>query len=267
MFSYQNFFEPNLTTHAIWLTTFVLFSLAIVIFLGSKKKSSRVFSYMTVTVALWTFMLGLHIAFPEHGNFVVLDTIPRVMHLLGITIILMILYFCVLFPDDQKVSHLIPAGMVGFVFLTAPVYFFTDCIVGGKAEWIGHDMFGGNIWIWGFGQCLFMYSALFFLMFLWSIFLLYKKKKQAKDIFKKKRLNFMMWTIIIGLTPPAFGSIILPFLFQEYCFNWIGGITHIFWISLVAYSIMKHDQMNVRVALTEVLILTCTLLLFVNIFI
>lgn len=266
MFSSQNF-DPNITTFIIWTSTFILFCLAVVIFLGSKKKSSRVFSYMTATTAIWTFMLGLHIAFPVSGNVVVLDVLPRVMHLTGVVAVLLILYFCILFPEDQKASCLIPISMVSFVFLTVPVYLFTDLVVGGEVEWIKYDILGGNIWTWELGQCFFVYMFFFFIIPCYGVFLLYRKKRQAKNIIEKKRLNFMIGTFIIGLTPPAFGSIVLPFVFQEYCFNWMGGITHVFWISLVAYSIMKYNQMNVRVVLTEVLVLTGMFVLFMSIFI
>lgn len=99
------------------------------------------------------------------------------------------------------------------------------------------------------------------------MFFALQKEKTGYGYYFKKSINFIAWTIIIGLTPPAFGSIIRPFVFHECRFNCVGGVTHVFWISLIAYSIMKHSQMNVRVALAEILILTCTLLLFVNIFV
>lgn len=141
---------------------------------------------MTAMTALWTFMLGLHIASPEQGNFVVLDTIPRVMHLWGVAVVLMILYFCILFPDNQKVSRLVPIGMAGFVLLTAPVYFFTDCIVGGKAQWIGHDMFGGNMWTWNLGPYYFIYAFLFMCIPFYSVFCFTERKNRLRILFQKK---------------------------------------------------------------------------------
>ncbi|MCK5027288.1 MAG: hypothetical protein KAS07_02635 [Candidatus Pacebacteria bacterium] len=95
--------------------------------------------------------------------------------------------------------------------------------------------------------------------------MLYLKYKHSKE--KERSQNFYMFlAMMIAIIPTSFLNIILPD-FGYYTFDWVGTLTSIPWVSVLAYSIIKHNQMSVRVVLTELLVLTAILIFFISIFV
>jgi signal transduction histidine kinase len=76
----------------------------------------------------------------------------------------------------------------------------------------------------------------------------------------------MLWGIIAGATPPSIMCVILP-RFGYYYLNWLGPATEIIWIPIIAYSIIRYRQMDVRAVITEVLAIGMAVIFFINIFI
>ena len=97
-----------------------------------------------------------------------------------------------------------------------------------------------------------------------NVFLLYRIWN-IKELVKRKNLFAMFLVFTIGFIPSTLGSVVLPNYFGIHQFHWMGGLTHVVWVSIVAYSIVKYNQMNVRYVITELLILATMELLFLSI--
>lgn len=76
----------------------------------------------------------------------------------------------------------------------------------------------------------------------------------------------MLIAVIVGLIPPTISHLILP-LFGYFELNWFGPMSGILWVTIMTYSIIRYDQMNVRAVVTEVLAIAMSAIFFINIFI
>ena len=264
-------FDVNTATILVWLTSFIMVSLAMVIFTGSKERSARVFAFASVVAAIWTFLMGLDISIP--GNIELtknisgfLDDLPRLTYFMGSITAMLFFYFCLLFTSDKEHRWglwVIPT----FAGLTLPLYFFTDLIIVGHTHWLKVEPFtGAQIWSWQTGSLDLLYIALFNGLFAGGVYLIYRKMRKTQPSVEKTRLRVMFWVIILGFVPPSIVAIILPAI-GVYDYGWLGTVSSLIWMFGVSYSIMKHHQMNVRVVFIEILVLAALFLLFINIFI
>jgi signal transduction histidine kinase len=124
---------------------------------------------------------------------------------------------------------------------------------------------GISVWAWNFGKLHLLFDISFCLLWIIALFKLFKVYKSETGKLKLNLKN-MFLALFLGIIPPSLANIILP-TFGNYSLNWFGPITSFIWISIVAYSIIKYRQMNVRTVIAEVLALGMTVIFFINIFI
>ena len=271
MLAIFNYFQFNLSTILTWVAAFFVLSTALVIFVGSKKRSSRIFALASLITTLWIFFMGLDTSIPNDPNISqtalnFLNLIPRITYFLGSIIAMMFFYFCLIFTKGENVFRWIPWIIIYVVIITFPIYFFTDLLIVGESEWLTNDnLVNAEIWKYKIGILNISYNLFFNSFFVAGIYLIHKKMKEVANKDREIQLRLMFWTIVIGFIPPSIVSILFPF-FGIYDYIWIGNLTPIIWTSAIAYSIIKHNQMNVRVVFTEILILAALFLLFLSLF-
>ena len=76
----------------------------------------------------------------------------------------------------------------------------------------------------------------------------------------------MLITMILTILPVSIVTVFLP-IFDIFAYSWIGSISSLAWISILAYSMLKLYKMNARATLVEIFILVTSAILFINIFI
>ena len=257
-------FDFGMGSTIISVVTAIMTGLGIIILLGSKTTVSRTFVFALTTALVWSCVMIILVAIPEKetslGNFV-----NKLSYITGLFVALSFLYFCLVFTTNKKLTWWVPFSITMLGFCSTLMLLYTD-ILFGDGKWKGYaQSMGVHIWGADPGRIPFLYDILFVAIFTTGIVFIYKKMKSSKDPKEKTQLKFMFWTITVGFVPPSIVSIILPSL-GTFQYDWIGPTSSLLWIFIVAYSIIKAEQMNVRMVLIEVLVLAGLLLLFVNIF-
>jgi signal transduction histidine kinase len=246
----------NLHTILIWLTAIIIGSLSVVMYVGNHKLSTRVFAYTIGIVTVWTACVAF---FSQIQDYFLAGLGVRIIFFLGQVVAAGLLYTLIVFPDDERPNAAIPfiLGVVlaGFFYLI----FFTQAVV------VQPIAMPGAEWAWQSGQFFFLWQAFQFICFITSICILYSKHKKASGQNLRRNLAYMMTAVVIGTVVPTVFNNILPG-FGYFGLTWIGPLTGIVWVSILAYSIGKYHQMNLRIAVTELLTLGMIIVSFANIF-
>lgn len=243
-------------------------NLSLMIYIGSKNYSSRVFAVGSLVAAIWMTSTAMYMNATDtlSNNFTELffQYVPRLNYYLGLVIALVIFYTCYLFPDTKDTKNKMKWSIVLTSVALAPLFFMTDLILGNHVGWTT-PILGIPTVQWYIGPLSLLYEIAFPGLILAGVFLLYGKSLQAE---KKQRtqLRFMSLTLMLGGTPGALFGIILPSLGHPE-FSILAPAAQILWIGLLAYSIVKYDQMNTKIVFTEVLIVAAIFILFISLFI
>lgn len=242
----------------IWLTTVLLGSLALVILLGSKKISSRVFAFIIGLIIIWS----IGVSFMPLTNDPALENILlKFTFYMGGVIAASCFYFTKVFPEDLLPNKKLVAGIILTQIFFIPLFFGTNILIGESFR-IDTD------WGWGYtyGPFWFIFDIMFIFFWVGGILILYKKYKKLPVGLNKTNIKFMMIGLFVGFLPPNIFSIILPRL-GIFSLNWIGPLSGAAWLCVIAYSIIRYRQMNVRAVITEVLAIAMAAIFFINIFI
>lgn len=242
----------------IWTSGILVASLCLVIYLGSSKSSSKLFAFSILWVALWITLVGFFVSTddPESATLLI-----RSSYYLGELISLSFLLFFISFPEDRNIKKQTYFILLLFQILLAYLFIFTDKIIAGVIA-----APTPTNWIWNFGPFSYIFEFLFFSFFIVGISFLYRKYSSCKNTPLRRNLGFMLFAIMIGTIPPSVICIILPRL-NLFTYDAFGPITELIWIPIIAYSIIRYRQMDVRAIFTEVLAVAMTALFFLNIFI
>jgi len=251
------FMNITVYTLLIWATAIIIVSLDLVIFIGSRNLSSKIFVFLTFVTAIWVASQGFLVStFSDQFA----DWSIRFQYVLGLIISSGFFHFSVIYPHDKRVRPSTSIAAVFLIIVSCFLYFYTDKMIAGVSL-IG----GPGRWAWHMGSLNFLYSITF--CGLWTVSLknLFNSYKAATG---ELRLNLrnMFIAIFIGIIPPTLANIILPSLGIFYL-NWLGPISSAVWVFIIAYSIIRYRQMNVHSVITEVLAIGMTVIFFINIFI
>lgn len=252
--------EVTIYSTLIWITAVIIGSLGVVIYIGSKRLSSRAFAYSTFWVTIWIVFVGFFVASRDHDSALFYC---RFTFYLGSVIASSFLYFFLTYPEDRKPSFFIPIGLTSLQIVLGYLFLFTDKLIK-DVEYIG---LSSNPWAWYRNPlAVIIFDFFFFSFFTIGITILYQKYSRCVDPQIKANLKFMFWAFVAGTTPPSLLTIIFP-AFGYFGLSWLGPVTEIIWIPIIAYSIFKYQQMSVRAVIAEVLVIAMTILFFINIFI
>lgn len=251
-----------ITVHAIliWIVAILIGSLDLVIFMGSNNLSSRAFTHSILWVVVWVTTVGFFVTTISYEKALFFS---RLTFFLGTIIASSFLYFFVTYPDDARPSKTLTLLLfvieMGFLYESL----FTNNIVSNLVN--GE---GWRLWDWEFGNLSFIFDSLFFGLFFIGVIILARKLKTLKergDTNARKNLIYMLWVILVGAVPPGILCVVLPHV-GVYQFSWLGPVSEIIWIPIIAYSIIRYRQMSVKAVATEVLAVGMTIIFFVNIF-
>lgn len=240
----------------IWFTAVLIISLDLVIIIGSKKLSSYIFAFLSFITAIWVASQGLLIS--SFSPEVALEQI-RFQYFIGIVIAIGFYHFSNIYPNGLKLSKKLLISSLILISLFGYLFFFTELMIS-SVDFIG----GIGRWKWNFGDINFIFNISF--ITLWIISLL-----KLRDTYKRAppenyiNLRNMFYALFLGIIPPTLCNIVFP-AFGYYKFNWFGPISSTIWIFIIAYSIIKYRQMNVKTVVTEVLAICMTIVFFINIF-
>ena len=241
----------------IVLTSILILGLDLVIIIGSKNLSSRVFVLLTFVTAIWVISHGFLVSTSSQSG---IDSLIRFQSLLGVIIAIGFYQFASIYPYDKRPS--VKSLIFSFITIAtfAYLYFFTNALVSGvyRINGIGH-------WAWAFGPWHLLFDIFFYTLWILAFYRIFKTYKSAAE---KDRTNLgnMFVALFFGIIPPTITNVFLPSL-GEYHFNWLGPIASLIWIFIIAYSIVKYHQMNVRIVITEVLAICMMGIFFINIFV
>ena len=243
-----------------WFTAIITGSLVLVIWLGSKNLSSRLFALLALLDAVWIASFTLLHAETQSIEFATF--LFRFQFYIGSVIAAVFYFFAMSFPEDRRPKPVALVSLILLELLYVPVYFLTDAVVleaipvGGIQRW-GFEM--GNFW--------FLFDIPFFILWSVGLYALFKKFRHTHDLRTKISLKYMLIGLIVGLVPPSLFDIILPEHFSYFNLDWLGPNTGIGWVAILSYSIIRYRQMNVKAVAAELFILVMAVLLFLNIFI
>lgn len=242
---------------AIWFVSLLIGSLGVVVFTGGNNRSSRMFLITVSLMALWTASVGL---FTTAQTVELATWLVKLCYFWGTAIGIFFLFFFIVYPYDTPVRRPLFYGLIASLFAFFYLYFFTDLIIAG-AFYLG----GIAKWGWHFGPLWFLFYLIFYGSFLSGFTILFRKAMSSESVPERKNMFYIFWGILILISPPTLVNIILP-QFHEFSLIWLGPIMSIGWVSVIAYSIVRHRQMNIKVFTTEVLALVMAAVFFANIF-
>lgn len=243
----------------IWSISILIIGLSIIVLVGGKRLSSKIFSASIFIVSLWIIGVG-SLIFTEKISFAIYNI--RINYFLGNLIANSFYLLFLVFPDKS----ILPKKPIIITFIIQIIlfyiYVFTDLI-------ISNIHYSNEIknWIWQFGKFSYIFEVTFISLFIMGVIKLIGNYNYHKNKAVRKNIIFMLQTIIIGLFPTTILCIILPRI-GVYSMNWIGPIAQIVWIPIIMYSIIKYRQMSVRhimsITLTVLVLVIFILSYFIN---
>jgi hypothetical protein len=254
----------SVTAITAFISAFFTLCLAIVLYLGSKETSPRAFGVFTAIGSFWVATRGFLYAIPPE-NIALATNMNKLSFFVGTLVAASFVYFGLSYPSNTKPSQSKLLLMGLSVLILLPIYFFDDLFLG-KAIYVGGS--GGlQRFAWEQGPYLPFYDLVFFGMWMWGITAIFiNAHKEDLDEEKRRLSMFMFWSTLVGLVPLSFASLILPRLFNYFALDWSSPFAVSIWVGLVSYSVVKFKDMKVRYELSELYILACSILLFINIF-
>lgn len=248
--------EISIYSTIVFIVVVIEFSLATIVFLGSKRYSAKIFSALILLHALWTTIEAFFHGSADQGlaNFLVLYT-----HYVGGIIASAFFYFSLTYPENKQPSNKIHLGIV--LFQLAALFAYGQGLVIGEAYPIGQP----QQWGWYWGPLAPLFHVTFFGFWGAGLIVFFRKllRSSGED---KANLTFMLVAMSVSVLPISVITILLPSL-GIFTYGWLGAITSVAWVAVLAYSIIKRHGMNVRAVLAEIFVLAAGIILFVNIFV
>jgi signal transduction histidine kinase len=248
--------EISIYSTIVFIVVVIEFSLATIVFLGSKRYSAKVFSALILLHALWTTIEAIFHGTTDLGvaNFLVLYT-----HFLGGVIASAFFYFTLTYPENKHPSNKILLGIIFFQLIALLAY---------GQGWVVGEVFSldqPQRWGWYWGSFAALFHITFFGFWSAGLFTLYKKLRRSSGE-DRTNLRFMLAAMSVSVIPVSVIIILLPAI-NIFTFGWLGAITSLAWVAVLAFSIIKRHNMNVRAVLAEIFVLAAGIILFVNIFV
>lgn len=262
-----------------------MLNLTLTILIGSKETAPRLFALTTFFMALWLVSTAL-----DYSGIIVqnnelskqfFNVIPRTDYYLGILVSSSFLYFAYRFTkkDYNKHTRTIKFSLIAFSIISIPLFYSTNIIMGGyeikgqipqtTAEANDPDLaptFDTIQYKETDGPLGIVYRSYYIFCFFLGTFVIWKERRNTLDPAFKKQLTFMFWACAITFSAVALFNVILPRIINiDYGF--FGVIASLSWPLLIGYSIIRHNQMNVRVVYSEVLVITAIFLFFIAMFV
>ena len=221
----------------------------------TKTNISRTFLAMVVSMAVW--VNSAYLARLIGPNNPELSFWFLKLAWVATPILFFLLYFFVIFTLDdyrkyKKLNWLILILGISTTFSVA------------VTDWVleGISFVDGNFVIdYGIGMIPFLLIIFFFIVT--PLYILFKKYFKSSDRTRLKIQYFLVGIFIFYLANISF-NIILPIVFKEARFYWLGDYSSIFLLGFIAYAIIKRELFGIKLVFTQVAIGAMAVLLLIN---
>jgi hypothetical protein len=248
----------QLSSILIWLTALIIISLGFVVLWGNRSLVSKAFAGLMFWSSMWMISHGF---FHAAASQQLASYLVKSNYFFGGVLATAFFFFTLVFPEGKRPKRNVSVLLVLSQLFLLGVYIFTDSIVY-RAIFIG----GYQHWGWYYGSLSFLFDIFFYIYWGGGIAILFRKYlKEPENSVMKTRLKYMLISMIIAISPTSIANILLP-KFGYFWLDWLGVVTILGFAMVTTYSIVKHNQMEIKAVLSEVLVIAMIIFLFVNIF-
>ncbi len=247
----------SLQSIALLLVGIINLILGALIYLKEKENKSNVlFAFITFSVSGWVLTRGLFEIVPINGFSHI------VLHLLYISASLIPLFFVLFtytFPFEK-----IPFSKKQILFIAIPnlIIIWFVLIPGFVLEEVNQYSSSYKSISFGFGYVF--YSIYILGYFLWGFINLIKKYLKSAGILKIQLIYIFCGTFMATLLG-VITNLILPF-FGSFRFFWLGPVLTIVMVLFIAYAIVKHHLLNIKIIATEIFAASIVIIVLVELF-
>ncbi len=245
----------------IWISAIVLLSFGFTLYLGSKERAARVYSWVAFWTAAWALSMGFYYLStdPEWLTFWNINN----HFVIGVTAT-SFFYFSLIFGEWKLPYTRIVAVLSLFELVRGILYFGTDLLIDktyppGGAELVNRAFL--------FNQVGLKFYIPFFVFFILGYCVLLAIIQKTNDQKLKTRITYILYSAIVGIIPAVSFTIFIPKLTESLELYWLGPIAALVWVSLTTYSIVKYGILSVRLIFTEISVFAMSGILFANVFI
>lgn len=232
---------------------FVILSLAInitlflvVYFRVPHTKTNITFEATIFAIVGWCLSMFLFRATPILNAII----LAKLLYLFPIFIPIGFFLFGLYFPNF-KVRKLILAELVILCLLLSFLTLFSNGIINSIS------LSGNNEKIIHFGWAYLVYLIYIPVAFTASFVVLYLKMSSASPLVKNQ-IRFFLTGLIVASLPAMLTNLILP-TYGYFDFNWLGQVFTTFWVVAVAYAIIKHRFLDIRLIVARMIAYTLLL--------
>ncbi len=250
---------PSFASLANWLGGILLFAFGLIIYFGSKQRSTRMLSAVSFTLAAWSFGAGLYYMATDPA---LLQALNKFDHWVGSLAGFFLFLFAWAYPEEKTPPRRTLNILIVIEALFAYICLGTNLVIEGTL--LAPTGTTENGWL--FGPLGFLFHVNLIVFYGAGILLLYKKYFASQDPEQKRKLFVIPTATMIGSTITMTTNVVLPLL-GIYTFGWLGAPFSLAWVGLISYTIIRYKVFNVRLILPELAVLAMLILLFTNIFI
>ncbi len=217
---------------------------------GFRNANNVWFGVFVLSAAAWSISI---IGFRSPNSFGVL-TIEWVKftHFFALLTSLVFLFFSIGFPQKLNISKyqtyilFLASALVSYNLLS------TDSIVG-TTQGVAYVIGPGYLW----------YGMVFSANFLASYYFLYLQYKQAQSMAHREQIKYVVTGAVLAPLLASIPDLILPF-FEVFNYTWLGPIFTLIMVVAIFAAILRHGLFNIKVILTELLVVLIIVLLLVE---
>src|SRR3989344_3047965 len=226
--------------------------LSFYIFLRNRKDEiNKIFALVTVAIAIWTVAAIIFRAIPDYLN----NVTARLLYAAPTLMPTAFLYFTAIFPPDHIAKRALILSLPMLNIAMILFVWYTSLVI----DSVRFDQIDGKIISFGSGYLI--YSLYYLLLFGFSYLFLFQKYWAATGI-NKIRIRFLLigtvLTTIVGLVT----NLLLPWWGIYTYYIWMGQISTLILVIMIAYAIVKHRLLNIKIITSEIfaILLLLTLL-------
>lgn len=230
---------------AIWLAFLVYKN-------NPKEKLNRTFVLMVVSMSFWVNFAFLARSVEEGDSALALLFLKIAWFFTPIFSFL--IYFLVIYLLNKGSEYKILSRIILFLgLISAFVTGLTNLVVSGTAS------FGGNLKI-VYGSYMFPFLAIACFFIFATLYVLFKQYLKS-SLQEKRKMQYFLIGIFIFYIANLIFNITLPLFFGIVRLYWLGDYSTIFILAFTAYAIVKRELFDIKVFLTQALVVIIAILL------
>ncbi|MDE2040879.1 MAG: hypothetical protein KGI59_00615 [Patescibacteria group bacterium] len=226
----------------IWISAVLNVALGAFVYSASKKRSSTYFLIAVLTHAVWVTIIGFYISVRSIDTATLL---VRTAYFAGMLVAGTYSYFFLTYPDNKRTYTIFRVVYPIVIVIFGYLIFATDLVIS-RSYYIG----GIAYWGWSSGPFWYVFPFLFFSIFLSGFAILLYNGIRSLDRNVRQSSLLVFWGVTVLITIPTVMNVILP-QFGIFTFIWLGPILNMGWIGFIAYAIVKHEALDVRLIATR----------------